>query len=444
MPKKIFVGGAGGRKGYGGGGFGVAPGVVNVGTGTGQVYKDTTGTINLRTLKQGTGINIVTAGNEVTIGAAAFSDVFWQVPVISIFDNTLALPVGPSVGDRYISLVTANGWTKDNIYDYNGATWDQTIVIEGMATVVKQCAAAFLVIERVYIYGSNGIANDWAPVLSTRAGEIITLPTKPVPTISDWLLIEDLNDAARKKYITIGSLPAAAPAAHAIGGGLHSADTIPNIQSKVSGGSLITSAAGEITALTEKTAPVGLDEFLIESIADANAKRKVPFSTFGFPRYIFYPENMDSPNNADAGGYPMAPASVDSLNNALIVRAFDDTAIEGAGFKIRVPLNALSINFMFVGRPQTAPGAPVLLSLNFRRRIIRDNTVVGVWGSVGWPTQSILANTNFQYFSVTIPLATLSALPDDIIQFVLIRLSTDPNDTLVGDWNLLNIKVSFT
>ena len=61
----------------------------------------------------------------------------WQESVIDRFDPTSALPTTPSAGDRYISTATANGWTADYIYEYNGATWDETAPSEGMATWVE-------------------------------------------------------------------------------------------------------------------------------------------------------------------------------------------------------------------------------------------------------------------------------------------------------------------
>ena len=47
------------------------------------------------------------------------------------------------------------------------------------------------------------------------AGEIASITAKSSPTASDLLVIEDAADSNAKKRVTIGSLPAAAPAAHA-------------------------------------------------------------------------------------------------------------------------------------------------------------------------------------------------------------------------------------
>jgi len=40
------------------------------------------------------------------------------------------LPIAPSTGDRYACLVAGNGWTAGNIYEYNGASWDETITTD--------------------------------------------------------------------------------------------------------------------------------------------------------------------------------------------------------------------------------------------------------------------------------------------------------------------------
>jgi len=79
----------------------------------------------------------------------------WLDPVIDFHDPT-TLPSG----DRYIASATANGWTKDNIYEWNGdtSTWDETIVVDGNAVVVKNLA-------QIYTYttewGTQDFTNYW-------------------------------------------------------------------------------------------------------------------------------------------------------------------------------------------------------------------------------------------------------------------------------------------
>lgn len=49
---------------------------------------------------------------------------------VSTFNNTVALPVSPAVGDTYKALVTANGWTANRYYEWSGAAW---IDVSGVA-----------------------------------------------------------------------------------------------------------------------------------------------------------------------------------------------------------------------------------------------------------------------------------------------------------------------
>ena len=76
----------------------------------------------------------------------------WQKAVIEFYDPTGGLPVGPSDGDRYISIATANDWTEDYIYEWDDldSTWMETVPASGTALYVAEE-------DRMYQY--NGI--DW-------------------------------------------------------------------------------------------------------------------------------------------------------------------------------------------------------------------------------------------------------------------------------------------
>ena len=59
-------------------------------------------------------------------------DSMWLVdPVEDSYDPTGGLPADPTVGDRYISDATANGWTIDYIYEWDGTSWEESIPEEG-------------------------------------------------------------------------------------------------------------------------------------------------------------------------------------------------------------------------------------------------------------------------------------------------------------------------
>lgn len=63
--------------------------------------------------------------------AALGTSAEWLNSVLDRYDPTTALPSTPSTGDRYLSTATANGWTVDYIYEWNGSTWDETIPSTG-------------------------------------------------------------------------------------------------------------------------------------------------------------------------------------------------------------------------------------------------------------------------------------------------------------------------
>ena len=66
---------------------------------------------------------------------------------------------------------------------------------------------------------------------------------------------------------------------HAMGGALHTADTMANLKSKISAPDiLITSQAAEISTLTAKATPAAADLFIIEDSADTNKKKSVSLS----------------------------------------------------------------------------------------------------------------------------------------------------------------------
>ena len=65
---------------------------------------------------------------------------------------------------------------------------------------------------------------------------------------------------------------------HALGSALHTADTIVNIQSKVSDGKFITSAKAEISTLPAKASPVPGDLAIIEDSEDSSKKKQVTLS----------------------------------------------------------------------------------------------------------------------------------------------------------------------
>ena len=81
----------------------------------------------------------------------------WQVSVLDRTTNALATT---TTGFRYISSETSGGWTINNVYEYNGATWDEVAASEGMAAWVE---------DEDILYTFNGSA--WVKFGSTITHE---------------------------------------------------------------------------------------------------------------------------------------------------------------------------------------------------------------------------------------------------------------------------------
>ena len=347
----------------------------------------------------------------------------WSNPIISFWDASGGQP--PLVlGARYIISVAGFGLLKDFVYEcLDGISWT------GYPGVLNQ--SIWNNADKM-LYVWDGLA--WKSRLQIDAAAA----TGSLRTLGNGATNACAGNDARLS-------DARTPTAHAFGGALHTADTLANLKSKVSApGALITNDAGEIAALTDKPTPVGADLMIIEDSADTNKKKRVSLSNFLFPRYIFFAENMNSPNNADFGINSLAPASPDSANNAIIIRQFDDTTIQAVSMNIRIPLNAKNFTVSFVGRAQTAPGGPVNIDTGLTGRSIRNNVAVPVWWQVTNGIFAIPTNTRYQFFSTSYLLSDLGILPDDVLQLEFYRTANGVNDTLVGNFNLWNIKITFT
>ncbi len=67
----------------------------------------------------------------------------WQESVIGFLDFTISEPASPSTGDRYINTTTGLSSetsqlvTANNIYEWNGSNWTESVTNEGFATWVE-------------------------------------------------------------------------------------------------------------------------------------------------------------------------------------------------------------------------------------------------------------------------------------------------------------------
>ena len=131
----------------------------------------------------------------------------WKESVLSRYDPTGGLPVGPNPDDRYISTATANGWNDESIYTYDLPTtsWIESIPNEGWATVVEDENTAY-----VYISGTGWVKlasilnhNDTANIQGGSSSERYHLTAT------------EENELTGGGSTTLHNHPAAAPANHA-------------------------------------------------------------------------------------------------------------------------------------------------------------------------------------------------------------------------------------
>ena len=127
-----------------------ATNVGTAGTGVAKGYNGTTREFEfykLNSLSANLTINLDSGNNKIDFDLAMI-DFDFQASVLDIYDPTTSTPPTPTTGDRYISAATANGWTIDNIYEWSGTAWTETVANEGMLTWVEDE-------DKFYVYNGS-------------------------------------------------------------------------------------------------------------------------------------------------------------------------------------------------------------------------------------------------------------------------------------------------
>ena len=206
----------------------------------------------------------------------------------------------------------------------------------------------------------------------------------------------------------------------------------------------------EISALTQKSAIVGADFFLIENSENSNTKAYGLISDLptgsaqdNFVRQ-FYADQLITTNSSGWNIGNPAPTAADSNDNDISVRLFDDTTEETVGFIVKIPTGFTNIVFTISSRAETAPGSAKVVQLQIYEREIQDNAAPTAWSGANALTDiSIPANEFFQTDVDTKTLSSLGLTADKIHKFEFAR-NTGAGDTLVGDWALMLIQIGFS
>ena len=134
----------------------------------------------------------------------------------------------------------------------------------------------------------------------------------------------------------------------------------------------------------------------------------------------------------------------DTTFTSILVLGFDDATSEGLKFGTTIPTGVTSINFRYTSKPRTAPAGAVAVNTALYTRRFADNVAAGAWSAaVNLGTLAFAANLNMRLHTQTVTLATLGVVAGEFVDFELIRRGADASDTLVGDWNLVEIAMFF-
>jgi len=169
-------------------------------------------------------------------------------------------------------------------------------------------------------------------------------------------------------------------------------------------------------------------------------------NNLNFPIFPFLADQMDTPNTADWAVNAFALLDPDSNNDGFKVRLFDDTLEEGIGLELDTPLNATNIIFEFKSRAETGAASNLGVRPKLYAREAPNNLIVESWDAGTLLDALTMGTSNefLQYDIQTITLASLNLVAGRKAQFEITRLPSDGSDTLVGDWALSVVKVSFT
>lgn len=164
----------------------------------------------------------------------------------------------------------------------------------------------------------------------------------------------------------------------------------------------------------------------------------------GYPIHVIPAAAFDPAHTTDWQVPTPAILTPDTLKEAIGVLRFDDSLNEGRGFTIPTPTGATNVIFTIWSRPQTAPGSAKVVKLRLYNREFVDTAAMEAWTYDALGDVAITTNTNWMKDAYTISFSTLGATAGNPMQFEFTRNAMDAGDTLVGDWNLALLVVSFS
>lgn len=329
---------------------------------------------------------------------------------------------------NYLPVVITNP-VATQIVAYNGTQWVNTSVVGANATGTIGVSP-------------TGGGTGWSLVSGTRytANFVHNLGTTNLA-----ITVYDTNTSAVVTPQSI-STPNANTITVTVTGNTRTLKVVAvaNGQSIVAGGSTPSSVITSYEGVTVTAAATRLN-FTGQAVGVTNAGGGTTDINIG-SRFTFFANSLDTPVNADFAINSIAATVTDPTYNSLNVRSFSNTVEQGVAFLVSIPSGATTMTVKVRGRAQTAPGTASVVQPRIYARLLPNNSAVGTWSAAKELSNiAIPTNTNFQYYTYSASLSSLTLTPNNLYQFEFTRRVAGVTGTnLASNFLLAELTVEFS
>lgn len=218
---------------------------------------------------------------------------------------------------------------------------------------------------------------------------------------------------------------------------------VANGAALVAGGSTPSSVITAYEGVTVSAAATKLN-FQGQAVGVTDAGAGTTNITIG-SRFTFFANSLDTPVNSDFAVNAIAATVTDPTYASLNVRSFSNTVEQGVACLVSIPSGATTMTVKIRGRAQTAPGVASVVQPRLYARLLPNNSAVGAWSAAKELTNiSIPTNANFQYYTYSASLASLTLTAGSLYQFEFTRRVTGVTGTnLAANFLMPEITVEF-
>lgn len=218
---------------------------------------------------------------------------------------------------------------------------------------------------------------------------------------------------------------------------------VANGAALVAGGSTPSSVITAYEGVTVSAATTKLN-FQGQAVGVTDAGAGTTNITIG-SRFTFFANSLDTPVNSDFAVNAIAATVTDPTYASLNVRSFSNTVEQGVACLVSIPSGATTMTVKIRGRAQTAPGVASVVQPRLYARLLPNNSAVGAWSAAKELTNiSIPTNANFQYYTYSASLASLTLTAGSLYQFEFTRRVTGVTGTnLAANFLMPEITVEF-